>query len=80
MQAGKLVANWIMATLKKRGMNETIRILAGSIGYGMARYFVTQVTKVGVTSAALAIAGYLGVGGSFAGPLGWIIGTATGML
>ncbi|HFI0616886.1 TPA: hypothetical protein ACGO44_001522 [Streptococcus suis] len=80
MKAGYLVGHWIMNTLKSRGVNGAISLLAGSIGYGTARYFVTLVAKVGATAAATSLAGYFGVGSSFAGPLGWIVGSATGWL
>lgn len=66
--------------MKARGVNQTISILAASIGYGTARFFVTTVVKVGATAAATTIATYFGAGGSLAGPLGWIVGTASGWL
>lgn len=80
MKAGYLVGQWIMNTLRSRGTNEVVSLLAASVGYGTARYFVSLVVKVGATAAASTIAANLGTGGALAGPIGAIVGAATGWL
>ncbi|HFH9929443.1 TPA: hypothetical protein ACGO5I_001443 [Streptococcus suis] len=78
MKAGYLVGTWISNQLKTRGYHAAINYLAPKIGAGLAGLFVGLVVKFGVSGAAGSIAAYLGTGSSLAGPLGTIIGYASG--
>jgi hypothetical protein len=80
MRAGYLVGKWISSKLKSMGTNGVITYLAKKIGQTLAKKIVTKVVSVGATAAATYIAGLLGASGSVAGPLGAIIGVATGWL
>lgn len=78
MKAGYLVAQWISNHLAHSGQHAAIRFLAPKIGSVLAGTFVGWVVRYGVTGAATSIAAYFGTGGSLAGPLGAIIGMASG--
>lgn len=78
MNAGYLVSMWIKSKIKSMGYSATVKALTPMIGGGLAGFFVGSVTRLGVTAAASVIAGYLGAGSSLAGPLGTIIGYASG--
>ena len=54
--------------------------LASKIGQTLAKQMVTRVVQVGATAAASYIAALIGANGAIAGPLGFIIGLATGWL
>ncbi|MDR1450117.1 MAG: hypothetical protein LBI84_07975 [Propionibacteriaceae bacterium] len=80
MEAGYLVGQWIKSKLNSMGTNGVISWLAGKVGQTVAKKIVSKVVAVGATAAASYIAGLLGASGSIAGPLGAIIGFATGWL
>ncbi|MCB0910786.1 MAG: hypothetical protein KDB60_04120 [Propionibacteriaceae bacterium] len=80
MQAGYLVGKWIESKLKSMGTNAVIAWLASKIGQTLAKQMVTRVVQVGATAAASYIAALIGANGAIAGPLGFIIGLATGWL
>lgn len=80
MHAGYLVAKYIQNKLKSMGTNAVIAWLASKVGQKIAKAIVTRVVQVGATAAAAYIATLLGASGSIAGPLGIIIGGASGWL
>lgn len=78
MNAGYLVVRWVQNKMKSVGKSQTQAQLAGMVGSFLANFIMKKVTGMGVTGAATAIATAIGKGGSIAGPLGVIIGGATG--
>lgn len=80
MNAGYLVAQYIKKKLNEMGYNAVITWLGSKIGRTIASKMVNKVVAVGVTAAATYIAGLLGASASVAGPLGFIIGAASGWL
>lgn len=80
MKAGYLVAKWIEKKLKTWSQQSIINYLAKSVGKTLAKKMVTAVVRYGVTAAATSIATWLGASGSVAGPIGIIIGSASGWL
>ena len=54
--------------------------LASKVGQTMAKKIVSKVVAVGATAAATYIAGLLGASAAVAGPLGFIVGAASGWL
>lgn len=80
MNAGYLVARYIKNKLNSMGYNAVVTWLASKVGRTIAQKMVSKVVAVGVTAAATYIAGLLGASASVAGPLGFIIGGATGWL
>lgn len=80
MQAGYLVGKYITNKLKSSGYNSTVAWLASKVGQTMAKKIVSKVVAVGATAAATYIAGLLGASAAVAGPLGFIVGAASGWL
>jgi len=80
MKAGYLVGQWIQNKLNSMGYSGVIATLARSIGARAARAIVQKVVTVGATAAAGYVALFVGGGGSIAGPVGAIIGWASGWL
>lgn len=80
MKAGYLVSSWIKNKLSSWSQERIINYLATSVGAGVAKAIVKRVVQVGVAGAATYVAGLLGASGTIAGPLGAIIGCATGWL
>ena len=80
MKAGYLVGKWVMNKLKSWSKDSIIQYLAASVGKSIAAKIVRTVVRVGATAAATYVAGLLGATSSVAGPIGAIIGGATGWL
>ena len=80
MKAGYLVGKWVQSKLETWSKESVINYLASSVGKTAAKKIVSKVVAVGATAAATYIAGLLGASGSVAGPVGVIIGAATGWL
>lgn len=78
MNAGYLVVRWVQNKLNSVGRSQTQAQLGGMVGSVTANFIIRKVTGMGVTAAATAIATAIGKGGAIAGPLGVIIGGATG--
>lgn len=80
MKAGYLVGKWIEGKLKEMGVHGITSWLAGSVGKVIAKKIVTKIIQAGATAAAGYIASLLGASGTIAGPIGAIIGGASGWL
>jgi hypothetical protein len=80
MKAGYLVGKWVSNKLKSWSQQSIINYLAASVGKAAAKKIVSKVVQVGATAAAAYIATLLGASGTVAGPVGAIIGFATGWL
>ncbi|MDQ0231664.1 hypothetical protein [Metabacillus malikii] len=80
MKAGYLVGKWVQNKLKSWSQQSVINYLAASVGKTAAKKIVSRVVAVGATAAATYIAGLLGASGTVAGPIGVIVGAATGWL
>lgn len=80
MKAGYLVSKWVKKKLSSWSKQSVINYLASSVGTYAAKKIVNKVVSVGVSAAATYVAGLLGASGSVAGPIGTIIGLASGWL
>lgn len=78
MKAGYLVGKWVEKKLKSQGQNAVVTFLAKSVGKTAAKTIVKKVVSMGAKAAATYIAGVIGSGSSLAGPIGTIVGLATG--
>lgn len=78
MKAGYLVAKWVKKKIDSMGQDAAISAIASVVGYASAAFLVRKVVTLGVTAAATSIATWLGTSGTIAGPLGTIVGMATG--
>ena len=80
MKAGYLVGKWVAKKLNSMGKGAIITWLAKSVGKSAASKIVNKVVTCGATAAAEYIALILGAEGTLAGPIGTIVGAATGWL
>ena len=80
MHAGYLVGQYIQNKLNTMGFNAVVAWLASKVGANLAKKIVARVAQVGATAAATYIATLLGASGAVAGPLGSIVGAASGWL
>jgi len=80
MNAGYLLGKWITSKLSSWSQQSIINYLASSVGVAVAKKIVSKVVQVGAAAAATYIAGLLGATGAIAGPIGVIIGLASGWL
>lgn len=80
MKAGYLMGKWIKKKLKSWSKESVINYLATTIGVSRARKIVRKVVEVGASSAATYVATLLGATATVAGPIGSIIGLASGWL
>ncbi|UZW14749.1 hypothetical protein OSC52_02570 [Clostridium pasteurianum] len=80
MKAGYLVAKYLRGKLNSLGVNGLISWLAGYVGGKAANKIVSILVGSGVTALATYLATEGGLLASLAGPLGTVIGAATGWL
>lgn len=80
MNAGYLVGKWVAKKLESMGYDYVITALAHAVGRTAAVLIVRKVVATGATAAATYIAGVLGTSGTLAGPIGAVVGLATGWL
>ena len=80
MKAGYLVSKWIEKKLSEWSQQSLINYIAASVGETVASEIVGYVVELGAGAAATYVATLLGASASLAGPIGTIVGFASGWL